>query len=725
MRVALPALLFALGAASAAATSETGRYWVRLTEPGAIEMLSRQHRDPASLRAALKSDAGQRERQRVEADQRALLDAATPQLGRSVAVVRRVQLVDNALSLTLSAEEAAAIAALPGVASVRPVERLTLTLDRGPGFIGADQVWSGSAVPGGIATRGQGTVVGFLDSGVNTTHPSFAPMGAACGHAQPVPKLLKVRSCIFVPDCDESASGGEDFIGHGSHVAAIGVGNEVGFASAPAPLFPISGIAPCAQAISYKVCDNNICDVDTITSGIEAAVRDEVDILNASLSGGTDPWNDLDRALLSADAAGILAVAAAGNFRPPMSSVVGNVLHRGPWVLTVANASHDRINSNSVVVSGGPTLGALRSASAVFSGDVVGTAADVGSGCSIEVGSLSGRIAIVSRSGCALSTQTQQLGAAGASAAIFVESGPALLPPFDAGSPLPAVLVSASDGASLRSAIQANGAASIRIRATTERIDVAAAGNLLHNSSLQGPLALDLLKPDLAAPGTAIYSALQSGANYGYATGTSMATPHVAGAAALLKSLQPDWSPAELRSALMLTANPVVREPLGQSLASPDLAGSGMVNVAAAVRVGLVMPEVFADYLAANPANGGQPRRLNLPSIRHRHCAGQCLFERQFRNVLSGTSSWTVSVAAPPGVELSVQPASFGFTGDMGAVQTLSIRARPGTTLTTPVFGNLILTETGNRSAPLRLTIAIAGTAEPGLIFREGYEGAD
>jgi hypothetical protein len=58
-------------------------------------------------------------------------------------------------------------------------------------------------------------------------------------------------------------------------------------------------------------------------------------------------------------------------------------------------------------------------------------------------------------------------------------------------------------------------------------------------------------------------------------------------------------------------------------------------------------------------------------------------------------------------------------------VQTLSIRARPGTTLTTPVFGNLILTETGNRSAPLRLTIAIAGTAEPGLIFREGYEGAD
>lgn len=723
MRVLIPALLFSLGATSVAIASETGRYWVRLTEPGAIEQLSRQHRDAAALRAALRGEAGQRERQRVDADQRELLEAAAPQLGRSVAAVRRVQLVDNALSLSLSPQEAEAMAALPGVASVRPVERLELTLDRGPGFIGADQVWSGAAVPGGVGTRGQGTVIGFLDSGVNLSHPSFAPMGAACGYAQAVPKIIQARSCIFDPTC--APVSGEDLIGHGSHVAAIGVGNELSLASVPAPAFPIAGIASCAQAITYKVCDNNICDLDTITSGIEAAVTDEVDILNASLSGGTDPWNDLDRALLSADAVGILTVAAAGNFRPPMTGVVGNVLHRGPWVLTVANASHDRITSNSVVVSGGPTLGALRSASAVFSADVVGTAADVGSGCSIEGGSLGGRIAVLSRGGCALSTQTQQLAGSGAVGAVFVETGPALLSPFDTSSPLPAVLVSASDGANLRSVLQSNAAASVRIRATPDRRDVAAAGNLLNASSLQGPLTLDLIKPDLAAPGTAIYSALQAGPNYGFLTGTSMATPHVSGAAALLKSLQPGWSPAELRSALMLTAAPVVRDPLGQSLASPDLAGSGMVNVAAAVRVGLVMPEGFADYLAANPASGGQPRRLNLPSIRHRNCAGQCLFERQFRNVLGGASSWTVSVSAPPGVELSVQPASFGFAGDVQALQTLSIRARPSSTLTSPVFGSITLSEAGGRSVPLRVTVAIAGTADASLIFREGLEGAD
>jgi subtilisin family serine protease len=723
MRAVIPALLFAFGTASAAAASETGRYWVRLTEPGAIEALARQHRDPAALRAALKADAGRQERSRVEQDQRELLDALAPQLGRSVAAVRRVRLVDNALSLTLSAEEAAAIAALPGVASVRPVERLELTLDRGPSFVGADQVWSGAAVPGGVGTRGQGTVVGFLDSGVNTSHPSFAPMGAACGYAQSTPKLVKVRSCIFDPDCTPVS--GEDLIGHGSHVAAIGVGNELGFASAPAPAFPIAGIASCAQAITYKVCDNNICDVDTITSGIEAAVTDEVDILNASLSGGTDPWNDLDRALLSADAVGILAVASAGNFRPPMTTVVGNTLHRGPWVLSVANATHDRINSHSVVVTGGPTLGALRSATAVFPGDVIGTAADAGTACSLEAGSLSGRIAIVSRTGCSLSTQTQQLGNAGASGAVFVETGPALLSPFDTSSTLPAVLVSAADGNSLRSAIQANTAATVRIRGTAERRDVAAAGNLLNSSSLQGPLALDLTKPDIAAPGTSIYSALQAGPNYGFLTGTSMATPHVSGAAALLKSLQPTWSPAELRSALMLTANPVVREPLGQFSASPDLAGSGMLNAAAAVRVGLVMPETFDAYLAANPATGGQPRRLNLPSIRHRNCVGQCGFERRFRNALGGTSSWTVSVSPPPGVELTVNPASFGFTGNLSALQTLSIRARPTTAITAPVFGSITLTEAGNRSAPLRLTIAIAGSADPGLIYRDGFDGAD
>ncbi|MCU0756139.1 MAG: S8 family serine peptidase [Xanthomonadales bacterium] len=724
MRAVFPALLFAL-AAPALAASETGRYWVRLVEPGAIETLARQHPDPTDLRAALKSAAGARLVDRVAVSQQRLLDAAAPALGRGVAAVRRVRLVDNALSVSLSPEEAEAFAALPGVASVRPVERLSFALDRGPSFVGASQVWSGAAVPGGVGTRGQGTVIGFLDSGVNTGHPSFAPMGAACGYAQPTPKLRKVRSCIFIPDCDESLSGGEDFIGHGSHVAAIGVGNEIGFGSSPAPLFPIAGVAPCAQAITYKVCDNNVCDVDTITSGIEAAIRDEVDILNASLSGGLDPWNDIDRALLAADAVGILAVASAGNFRPPMSSVVGNVLHRGPWVLTVANATHDRINSNSVVFGNGPSFGALRSASIAITADLVAPASDVGNGCNLATGSLEGRIAIVTRSNCPSTPQSQQIEAANALAAVFVETLPALVPPFDTSSTVPAVLLSATDGASLRSALQSSPATSLRIRATAERRDVAAAGNVLNSSSLQGPISLDLTKPDLAAPGTSIYSALQSGPNYGFLTGTSMATPHVAGAAALLRTVHPQWTPAELRSALTLTATPLVREPLGAALATPDLAGSGMLNVAAAVRAGLVMPEVFAAYLAANPASGGQPRRLNLPALRNRSCAGQCSIERRFRNTLAGSSQWNVSVTPPAGVEVEVHPASFTFSGDPAAVQTLVIRARPSGNIGVAVHGVVTLSEASGRSPPLRLPLTIAGSALPGLIFRDGTEGSD
>lgn len=723
MRSALPALLLALAAAPALASSETGRYWVRLSEPGVIETLARQTPDAAGVRSRLLGPEGARLREGVEQTQQGLLEAAAPVLGRQPSMVRRVRLVDNALSLALSPDEAAVLATLPGVVSVRPVERLSLALDRGPSFVGADQLWTGTAVPGGIATRGQGAVVGFLDSGVNSAHPSFAPMGAACGFAQPTPKILKLRSCIFDPDCNES--GGEDLIGHGSHVAAIGVGNELSLASVPAPAFPIAGIAPCAQAISYKVCDNNICDVDTITTGIEAAILDGVDVLNASLSGGTDPWNDIDRAMLSADAVGILSVAAAGNFRPPMSSVVGNVLHRGPWVLTVANATHDRINSNSVVLGNGSSYGALRSASAAIGSDLVATAIEVGNGCTLESGSINGQIAIATRGSCASSTQAQQISAAGAIAAIFVETNPALIPPFDASGALPAVLVSAADGANLRSAVLANPAVSVRIRATVERRDVGAAGNVLNSSSLQGPIPLDLSKPDLAAPGTTIYSALQAGPNYGFASGTSMATPHVAGAAALLKTVHGSWTPAELRSALMLTANPVVRDPLGSSLANPDLAGSGMLNVAAAVRAGLVMPEGFSAYLAANPASGGQVRRLNLPSIRFRNCVGQCLIERRFRNTLSGSSNWSVSVSAPSGVQIDVIPSSFSFSGDPSALQTLAIRARPTSSLATPSFGLITLTETGGRSPPLRLSLAIGGQPDSNLVFRDGFEGAD
>ena len=93
-----------------------------------------------------------------------------------------------------------------------------------------------------------------------------------------------------------------------------------------------------------------------------------------------------------------------------------------------------------------------------------------------------------------------------------------------------------------------------------------------------------------------------------------MASPHVAGAGALLTQARPDWSPAQQQSALMTTARSTVLNHDGE-LATPYQQGSGRVDVGAAARAGLLFDESVADYLAANPDDGGDPKDLNLPSF--------------------------------------------------------------------------------------------------------------
>ena len=97
--------------------------------------------------------------------------------------------------------------------------------------------------------------------------------------------------------------------------------------------------------------------------------------------------------------------------------------------------------------------------------------------------------------------------------------------------------------------------------------------------SSAGPTPISLrLKPDVVAPGTSIKSA-QPGGNWGDLSGTSMATPHVSGAVALLLQRHPDWTPAQVKAALTVTARPLRA---GDSQALPTRVGAGLVDVAAA-----------------------------------------------------------------------------------------------------------------------------------------------
>ncbi|MGH8369442.1 MAG: S8 family serine peptidase, partial [Gammaproteobacteria bacterium] len=151
----------------------------------------------------------------------------------------------------------------------------------------------------------------------------------------------------------------------------------------------------------------------------------------------------------------------------------------------------------------------------------------------------------------------------------------------------------------------------------------------------------NLVKPDLTAPGVDVLAAVANpaatgGANqpetYDFYNGTSMATPHDTGSGALLMQLHPDWSPAEIRSALMLTA---VTSSLtdqcesldskdncipGTSVPSPQVRGAGRIDVDAASRTGIVLDENYADYVAADPAQGGDLTKLNLAGLASGDC---------------------------------------------------------------------------------------------------------
>ncbi|HET7921254.1 MAG TPA: S8 family serine peptidase [Gammaproteobacteria bacterium] len=208
----------------------------------------------------------------------------------------------------------------------------------------------------------------------------------------------------------------------------------------------------------------------------------------------------------------------------------------------------------------------------------------------------------------------------------------------------------------------------------------------------------NVIKPDVAAPGVSILAVVSNpkytdgttgGADdpetYDFYDGTSMASPHDTGAGALLLQLHPGWSPAEIKSALMLTA---VTQGLTDQCASldsgdncvsssdspsPQVRGAGRIDVDAASRTGLVLDETAADYKAANPDEGGDLTQINLPSLANNNCVLSCTWTRTVTSAFTNTAAhYTVSVSSGSGSPaVTVSPASFDL--DPGASQTLTV----------------------------------------------------
>ena len=736
---------------------EVSNYFVYFSEPGALHYeggvagLDRTAAagDGQKFEANRSEVVAYRSHLKVLQDQRIANFEAV--LGRPIVVEYRYDLTNNGITVRMSGAEAAKISSQPDVRKVEKVPTFQLDTDRGPQFIGADQIWSGFATPSGAGNRGQGTVIGVFDSGVNISHPSFAN-DASCGFSAAKPKLIAAKDCIASATC--AGPDPVDSNGHGSHTASTAGGNQHIATGGQFAGLQISGVAPCAQVITYKVCPGSSCDGAAIQAAIQTAIVDKVDVVNFSISGGTSPWSDNDRGFLDLVNNGTVVAASAGNTRPETPNPIGAANHLGPWVMTVANSTHDRISKNAVSVAGGPQDRYGLKADAPFASDLSAQFADstaLGNvlGCTstgaFPAGSMTGKIALISRGSCSFEEKINNSVAAGSIGVVIYNNSGA--PPIPMGlgtaTTVPSVMVGQADGQAISTFVQANPTAVGMVDSESVRGLDPLVGDILNSSSLRGPISggIEVTKPDITAPGTNIFAAYFGAADsYEFLSGTSMSGPHVAGSAALVMGVHPTWTPMEVKSAMQLTAKKTGSKDFTNGTPNngqwdADDVGNGRADLSRAALSGLVLNETYTNFLAAN-ANPVNQRALNLPSMRNTICTPNCTFTRTVRNTLPGASNWSAAgVAITAGGTVTVSPASFSFTGAgipnadtlfangfdtpvPAETQVLTITVTTPAASTAMAFGEVNLTETGSRSPALHMTTAAKKPAviPPGVV---------
>jgi minor extracellular serine protease Vpr len=399
---------------------------------------------------------------------------------------------------------------------------------------------------------------------------------------------------------------------HGSHVAGLAACNAGtlahlgGTSDGRRPAGTMSGVAPGALLGSYNVFPSMVDSwggpaEEDIARAVDLAVADGMKVINLSLGMGT-PTGSLAKSIQAANKAGVLVIAAAGNEGPGPNTVsypaiLPNVIAVAATSSGVRYSAAASIGQLTVAAEEGTHLGPrvpVTATAALTSGrGVLG----LSNACaSSEVTQVTGDVMVVSRGVCNFTVKVEVAKAAGASALVVINNSDesvAMDLALSAGTDLPTVMVSRTAGEALVAKARSTGAsAQITVQPSAPRADKA--GQLEWFSS-RGPVRGSTTKPDLSAPGGNLLSAAVDQMDtqcfsecFRALSGTSMAAPIVAGAAAVLWSARPSWSMPMVRSALVHTANPS-RVKVGDKRAPVSSAGTGMLDLAAAIsaRIGV------------------------------------------------------------------------------------------------------------------------------------------
>ncbi|MEL6870599.1 MAG: S8 family serine peptidase, partial [Pseudomonadota bacterium] len=574
-----------------------------------------------------------------------------------------------------------------------------------------------------------------------------------------------------------------DSSGHGSHTAGTAGGNEVTATFNGSPIARISGMAPRARIAAYKVCwlspgaTNFSCFFSDTAAATDQAVADGVDVLNFSVGTAASFTDQQDLAFFNATNAGVFVARSGGNDGPGFQTINAGE----PWVTSVAASTAEGttftlaagINSPEAVAGDYSALEGSITQPLVLSGDIT---ADLGAAEPIEAcgplaNDLTGQIALIARGACNFTTKIEAAVGAGAVGVLMytdaarpktVMGGTAT----DISLSIPGVMIDNEPGLALLAEIEGGAVVNASLSGGTfipeERV-----GNIMAGFSSRGPYSTvpSWISPDITAPGVNILAAYAPeqadgslGDDFDYLSGTSMSSPHIAGIGALIKEARPDWSPAQIKSAMMTTARQDVVKEDGVTPADPFDFGAGHVVPNAAVSPGLTYDAGQFDYLAAScgtdsPIPGltpedcitlevdfgisTDPDNLNLPSIGMNAIPGSKTVTRTVTAVAdydvrgnkivraNRPAKYIASIETPPGFTATVSPEKLTLRPGESATYELTVTS-DGATPNEWSFGAITWENQRSRGADVRSPIAVNTVAfvVDDLIEGEGAEGS-
>ena len=481
----------------------------------------------------------------------------------------------NGFAAHLSEAQVSELEAQPGIAAVET--------DRVRPMAGRTSLAAVQGAPSSPRLRGgAGVVVGVVDSGIAPDSPAFAEVpglgraprdfAGACTEGEDwsaedcTRKVVGARWFVAGFGADRVRSSeslsARDVLGHGTQVSSVAAGNagvSVRVDGRDAGQF--GGVAPQARIAAYKACwgapdpSDDGCSTADVVSAVDAAVADGVDVINLALAGG-EGIDTLQRALLGAAEADIVVVGAAGN-----AAGSAYAAHAGPWVSTIG-AAVGRMSRGRVALPGGRSwTGGGRpvavSGRAVLAQDAPapGVSRRAAGQCrrgSLDSRVVAGSLVVCRRGGIGRIDKSEAVAQAGGRAMVLVNLGPgAVSADFHS---VPTVHLTAGAGRELSRWVARHPGATLRM----SRVAGDPGTRRTAPWSASGDPRGASLKPDAVADGDAVLGAMPeaSGRSWGVFSGSSAASAHASGLAALLLA-EHDWSAAIVRSLLVTSATPV------------------------------------------------------------------------------------------------------------------------------------------------------------------------